>query len=303
MNRDSDQNPISLADDIWQLGNYYFNLYLVKGSKASALVEMGVSAITDLVLDQLEFLNIHPDYLIITHPHADHVTGLEGLQARFPKAPIITGKGAKEFLGHPKAIESMFNEDIFISRSLSNLGIMPGRSPIQKPISLSNNLVVDRRLEVDLGGVTLKIFKVTGHSPGGIIVHIPEHEISIVSDCLGFHYPGRGFLPLYLTDYSDYVNTLEFISSLNPRMLCPAHQGVIAGNARDSLNKAKYATFDLLSRVNNNHIDSTELADEIFRECYRDEFTIYSEDNIRTVAQLLVRRAIEFGINWGRVTR
>ena len=49
----------------------------------------------------------------------------------------------------------------------------------------------------------------------------------------------------------------------------------------------------MLSRVMNEEKKGDDLAEEIFREYYRDEFTLYSEENIRSVAQLLVRRGRE----------
>ena len=55
-----DNFPIVLTEDLWVLGNRYFYLYLIKGDNASALIEMGISAITDTVITQLELLNVSP---------------------------------------------------------------------------------------------------------------------------------------------------------------------------------------------------------------------------------------------------
>jgi len=295
--------PQLLMENFWLLGIYYFNIYYIKGSKASALIEMGVSAITDLVIKQLDFLNGRPDYLILTHPHADHLTGLDGLQKRFPDALVISGKGAEKFIAHPKAVEAMFKEDLYISNSLANLGVQPGRQPLNKPISILNNLEAERKFEVDLGGVILNILKIGGHSPGNVIVHIPDLNVLIVSDSLGFHYPGRGILPLYLTDFSDYVSTLSLMESLNPEMLCLAHQGTIPSpEVKGAFRTARESTFKILSRVRNER-NLAELAGQIFTECYKDEFTVYSEGNIKSVAQLLVKRALEYEIDCGQITR
>ncbi len=95
--------PSLLSKNFWILGNYYLNLFLVKGNRASALIEVGISAITDTIIEQLESLNVSPTYIIVTHPHADHLTGLTGLCERFPDAKVLAGKGAKEFATHPKA--------------------------------------------------------------------------------------------------------------------------------------------------------------------------------------------------------
>jgi hypothetical protein len=63
--------------------------------------------------------------------------------------------------------------------------------------------------------------------------------------------------------------------------------------AKNAFRESRQATFDMLSRVMNEEKKGDVLADEIFKEYYRDEFTVYSEDNIRSVGQLLVRRGRE----------
>ncbi len=165
--------PASLSENLWVLGNYYFNLYLVQGNNASALIEVGISAITDTVIEQSESLNVSPAYLVITHPHADHLTGLEGLHKRFPDAKIIAGQGAQEFATHPKALNIMINEDRYMAKMLRVNGIKPGRSPIDKFSFPDNHIAVRDIYEIDLGGILLRCIKIKGHSPGNIIVHIP----------------------------------------------------------------------------------------------------------------------------------
>ena len=77
-------HPARLADGLWVLGNSYFNLYLVRGKAAAALVDAGISAMADDVIGQLETLGVTPDYLVVTHPHPDHINGLDALRERFP---------------------------------------------------------------------------------------------------------------------------------------------------------------------------------------------------------------------------
>ena len=84
---ETDPFPRLLTDGLWVLGNYYFNLYLVKGEQASALIEVGVSAVVDDVIRQLEVLQVSPTFLVVTHPHADHITGLPGLRAEVSTGP------------------------------------------------------------------------------------------------------------------------------------------------------------------------------------------------------------------------
>lgn len=107
------------------LGNYFFNLYLVREDQASALIEVGVSGVVDEIIRQLEMLKVHPTFLVVTHPHADHVTGLAGLKEKFPQALVVAGEGAVEFLTHPKAAPAVVREDRHMSEFLAAHGIHP----------------------------------------------------------------------------------------------------------------------------------------------------------------------------------
>ena len=71
--------PMGISPHIKMLGNYFFNLFLVTGENKSALFESGISGVTDSVITQLDALGISPDYLVPSHPHSDHITGLPGL--------------------------------------------------------------------------------------------------------------------------------------------------------------------------------------------------------------------------------
>jgi len=85
--------PSRLNDRLWVLGHYHFHCYLIRGDRQTALIEMGVSATADTVLRQLGNLGVSPDYLIVTHPHGDHVNGLPALRAAFPTATVMAGPG------------------------------------------------------------------------------------------------------------------------------------------------------------------------------------------------------------------
>jgi 2-aminobenzoylacetyl-CoA thioesterase len=284
--------PRKLSEHIWLLGNYYFNLFLVKGENASALIEVGVSAVTDLVIEQLEELNLSPDHFVVTHPHADHLTGLPGLKAHYPNAGWICAEGAPEFISHPKALPTFINDDRFMHQALTNLGHIPGQPPIEAINLGTPELVISENTSMDLGAVHLNFMRAAGHSPGSLIVHIPEHRAVIASDSLGFHFNGRCFLPLYFTNYQAFVSTLEQIRSLTPTILGLGHQSPFVGSvAEKALELAWQSTLNLYARIRQDERDDNTLAEALYVENYRDEFTIYTPDNIRNCCQLLVKRS------------
>jgi glyoxylase-like metal-dependent hydrolase (beta-lactamase superfamily II) len=286
--------PQMLGPDLWVLGNYFFNLYLVRGERASALVEVGVSAVVDTVIDQLEELEIVPDYLVLTHPHADHFTGLRGLRERYPRAAVVAAEGAREFVLHPKAVQAAIREDRFIGEQLAARGLSPRRPSLTDIIFPEDVITVSHALEIDLGGTTASCLPVKGHSPASIAVHVPVRDALVLSDSLGFYYPGRGFCPLFFTGYHDFLATLDHLSTLKPAIVGPAHQGPITGTAAHSaIADARRAAVHVYDRIVQAHRNGRDISAELFDEYYCDEFTLYTKENINNCMQLLVRRALE----------
>ncbi len=286
--------PRELAPGLWVLGNYFFNLYLVRGKQGSALIEVGVSGIVDQIIRQLESLKERPSFLVVTHPHSDHVTGLAGLKEKFPQAQVVAGEGAVEFLAHPKAGPALVREDRHMSEFLAAHGIQPGRPPVVQPPSLQDSMLAHEGDEIDLGGITLRFMVATGHAPGKIIVYIPEINALILSDSLGFRFPGRGVFPMFLVNYAGYMATLERLEKSNPAILGIAHQGPVVGKEPpEAFREAREKAIELRSKIVNDSRDSEEVIQDVFNEFYKDEMTIYTRENIMNCAKLAVRRAKE----------
>ncbi len=286
--------PLELTADVWLLGDYFFNLYLVKGTRAWALVEMGVTAVVDAVIGQLDSLGVSPDYLVLTHPHADHITGLPRLVERYPKAQLVAGEGARDFALHPKALPGMVYEDQHIAARLSQIGLPAARSSLKTLPFPEDHHVISQTKDIDLGGVTLRCIPVRGHSPGNLAVHVPERAALFVSDSLGFHYPGRGFCPLFFTGFRAFQVTLAELASLKAGIVGPAHQGPIIGpDVETAFRQAQDAAEGVLATVRDSGESDEVISGILFEKYYVDEFTLYSEENIMGCCRLLVRRARE----------
>jgi len=286
--------PLELTPDIWLLGNYFINLYLVRGRRASALFEMGVSAVVDDVIGQLEGLDIAPDYLVLAHPHTDHLSGLPGLLQRYPGARLVAGEGARDFVRHPKALPGMISEDRHIAKRLGEVGLPAGRASLQTLPFPEDHHIIRKTQDIDLGGVTLRCIPVEGHAPGNLVAHVPEKEALLVSDSLGFHYPGRGFCPLFFTGYDPFMETLTELAALEPELVGPGHQGAVTGpTAAAVFERAREAADEVLGIVGAGTGEDAIIAEQLFEKFYVDEFTLYSPENIMGCCRLLVRRARE----------
>jgi glyoxylase-like metal-dependent hydrolase (beta-lactamase superfamily II) len=288
----SSDYPMPLSSRVTVLGNHSINLFLVKGDRKTALFEVGISGVVDTVIQQLEYLGAEPDFLIVSHPHSDHITGLSGLMERFPTAQVVAGAGAAKFIRHPKAGPLMLAEDAFMSQWLAARGSKPGRPPIETVPDLSDAREVSDTIVLNLEGLDLELFPVKGHSPGNILGRVGD--ILFCSDSLGFHFPGRGFWPLFFTGAREYLDTQAQIQAMAPAIVCPGHQGPLQHQAAAAgIQAGLDAAHHFIERVTRTSLTDRELETQLFNERYRDEFTLYTEENIANCHRLLIKRARE----------
>jgi glyoxylase-like metal-dependent hydrolase (beta-lactamase superfamily II) len=283
--------PQSVDKRLFILGHPYFHIYLIRGKNASALVEMGISATADQVIMQLSSLGVRPDYLIVTHPHSDHIGGLDALRQAFPHAIVMAGRGAAAFLDHPKTVESLIEEERHMSSFMLDRGVVSSRPAIRRSPSLSGCKVMTGADELDLGEAKIHFVDARGHSPGNILIHIPLLSALLASDSLGYRLSGLGFFPIFFSGYADYMATIDTIESLKPEILGLAHNGIIQGpDIKKTLQEAREAAQDIMARILQDRRDDEAVVQDIFREYYRDELTLYTGENILGCCRLLVRR-------------
>jgi glyoxylase-like metal-dependent hydrolase (beta-lactamase superfamily II) len=270
-------------------------MYLVRGKNASALIEMGVSATADTVIGQLAVLNIQPDYLVISHPHGDHINGLPALRQAFPEARVVAGAGAPEFLSHPRTGPSLVHDDRYMTAFLKDQDIANSRPPIASgPLLDDDTLIKGEGDVIDLGGLTLEFLVTKGHSPGNLAVHIPQLRTLMVSDSLGFYFMRHRFFPIYFTGYTGYMVTIDRLESLRPDIVAPAHQTIFQGiDAGKAFDLARWEAEAMKKRILKHTGDDDSIIQEIYADFYGDELLLYPRENIIGCCRLLLRRSRE----------
>jgi glyoxylase-like metal-dependent hydrolase (beta-lactamase superfamily II) len=286
--------PQQLSGRIWVSGDRPFPVYLVRGDHGSALIEAGISATADEVVRGLDWLEATPDFIVITHPHADHMMGLTPLRERYPCIRVLAGDGATAFLSHPAVAAAIVAEDRHMAAYLAARGYPVGCAPVKKAPDLGDALICKDGEELDLGGVTLRFLEVRGHSPGNLAVFIPGEKTLLASDSLGFHYSGGGFFPVFFTGYREYMATLDRLESLRPEILGLGHQWFMrTDEAAAPFVPARRAAVGLRERLRDDSRDGETVVAGIVNEFYRDELTLYSRENIINCCRLLLRRSLE----------
>ena len=100
---------------------------------------------------------------------------------------------------------------------------------------------------VDLGGLTCTVYETPGHTRDSISFYFPEIGALFPGDACGVLRIGEGD-PLqveFVASYADYVDSLKFMITLEPEMICLAHNWVLTGtDARDFLQHSLAETYN-----------------------------------------------------------
>ena len=144
-------------------------------------------------------------WIVNSHAHGDHWLGnaaFEDTVKTIYATTTVTGlieNDGQRWVGN-------FNE---MTKGIT------GNSRIVKP-----TLTVDQRLELNLGGTQIVLMQSGGsHSPGDLMLWLPAQKVLITGDVV---YSDR--MPsTNAGDLNQWIETLEFLQSLNPEVVIPGH--------------------------------------------------------------------------------
>ena len=162
-----DEHVIMITD----LGNV--RMFLVEGSKKCCLVDTGFG-IGNIKKYIEEKITSKPVFALITHCHIDHVNGCalfdecylnEKDIVQYARAYDVHRRKYDEFKDHP-ILKNVPIECYDPERTKPFINVVDGDT-------------------FDLGGITLRVIEVPGHSAGSIAVLIEERRICIYGDAVG----------------------------------------------------------------------------------------------------------------------
>jgi glyoxylase-like metal-dependent hydrolase (beta-lactamase superfamily II) len=186
-------------------------LGMVVGENKTLMIDAGNSeAHAEYFLNELQKENVpHPDMVVLTHWHWDHVFGLSALTHSLS----ISSKQTKTEM--QKLLPYSWSDEALDSRVQEGIEIEFCATAIKKEFPKERNikivlpdLVFDQHLEINLGGVTCVIQHVGGsHSKDSVVVYIKEEKILFLNDSI--------YCDLYAEKRSYYVNeTLQLLDKL-----------------------------------------------------------------------------------------
>lgn len=191
------------------------NLGYIRGDKFSLMVDAGNSAKhAGLFLSCLaEHGFPAPDYVALTHWHWDHTFGMHAL-----KAKSIAGRLTNQQLGimaqwkwDDRSMSGRLASGDEIEFCDTHIRIeYPDRGEITVRTA---DLIFDRRLSLDLGGITCELLHIGGpHSEDSAAVYIPEEKVIFLGDsaCSDFYHNQGRYDRQKLSDYIQLIQGIDF---------------------------------------------------------------------------------------------
>ncbi len=197
-------------------GNTYYidgptniGLYVLNDSKDVCLIDCGSSYDAPYVDKVLKDNHFNLKYLIFTHCHADHSGACTYLNEKY----------------HPKMIASKVERGFFRDPKL-DIGFLYGGYPLDeydgKLMHIEENDEIYGLSEIPQG---LTYFHLPGHHYGMIGIKTID-EVYFVADTLGSISLIDKQHILLIYDVKGYINSLDFVASLDGKIVVPSHSEV-----------------------------------------------------------------------------
>ena len=145
-----------IRDRVWRIWDGdKDSFYLVEGETCAAVIDTGITLGAEIT-PKLRELTEKPLILIVTHAHDDHFYHADEFDTVY--------MSHEEFkLGEPILREMMAGKDLPLERTVH----------------------IETGSKIDLGGCTLEICQVPGHTPGSVAVYDGRDGIVFTGDAIG----------------------------------------------------------------------------------------------------------------------
>jgi hydroxyacylglutathione hydrolase len=219
---------IQATEDVYQIRfkNRAANAYLVRGSKRTIMIDVGLSSNYPHLLECLHHIDCPPDkvdMLILSHEHLDHI----GAAYHFHGRTIIAAHRLA-------ANKIMLRDDFSMLRKMFN----------EPPVPIDIDIWLEEGNLIDLGNFRLTVMHTPGHTSACISLFDQDQGLLFASDTL---MPGGVMGGVFGSgSIADYIQSLERLKGLNSKILLSGH-GHLSDTPQDDVRIAIQRSHGLLS--------------------------------------------------------
>jgi len=162
-------------------------LAVVRGEKHQLMIDAGnSSAHAALFLEEMKTHNLgSPDLLALTHWHWDHIFGMKHLRlpSMATQQTITRMKEMQPYAWTDAALQERMDQGIEIPFCADAIKLEFGATRDIEVVLPTIGFT--GQLEIDLGGVQCQLIEVENdHSPGSLLVYIPEERVVFLGDAM-----------------------------------------------------------------------------------------------------------------------
>lgn len=195
---------IQAAEDVYQIRfkNRAANAYLVRGSKRTVMIDVGLSTNYPHLLACLDHVGVTPeqiDMVVLSHEHLDHI----GAAYHFDRSFIAAHRLA--------ANKIMLRDDFSMLRKMFN----------EPPIPINIDIWLEEGNLIDLGNFRLNVMYTPGHTSACITLFDQDKGLLFAADTLMAGGVMGGVFGS--GSISDYIQSLERLKGLNSNILLSGH--------------------------------------------------------------------------------
>jgi len=240
---------------------------LLIGEKYSALFDCGMSFCADITIQKIkDALKGRPlDYLFITHTHYDHIGSLPCLRKEWSSLKLVTSQAGAAVL--------LKDTPRRVIRELSIVAANEYKGKFDASYSDDDfhaDVIVKEGDIIPLSDLSVKILETPGHTRDALSFFIPELELLITSETTGILLPDNNVYPLYLTSYTDAVNSIEKCRKIPFKHLSLPHKGITeekdANVFFDRSLKVVNECKDFILDMNDKKIDQDTMGDMFYKK-------------------------------------
>jgi glyoxylase-like metal-dependent hydrolase (beta-lactamase superfamily II) len=230
------------APGFWVLGTAQVPSYLFTGQRP-ALVDAGFSCLGPLYQQDADQVlgGRPPALLLLTHVHFDHCGAAAWLKRAYPGLVIAASARAAQIVQRPNALALMERLSQQAAEAMRAWGQNPSPEAAFAPFAVE--MILEDGQEVDLGqGRVLQVLHTPGHTWDFLSYHLPAEGILVASEAVGCADSAGKVVTEFLVDFDAYLESLNRLAALKPRVLAQGHRVVYTGqDAADYLARAQAA--------------------------------------------------------------
>ena len=223
----------TIGERIYAAGYHIYPAYIIQGGRRNLVVEAGLNVMgPDYYGAVKKFLGdpASLDLLLLTHGHYDHMGALPYLKRKIPSLDLRAHPSNGILLDKEKIVKAMnfLSQQIFLYyQGSSDQGISSYYRGLQErlkedvaihPVPFGAPLVEGD--VIDLGDWSCEVLETPGHTQDHLSFFLPEPGVLFPGEALGNpNAQNENDVKIeFLTSYTGYINSIEKLMNLAPRV-------------------------------------------------------------------------------------